>query len=204
MRETPDARQAFNDYLAMGPDRSLEKLVAVYQSDTENAPTTRLRTLKAWSAAHQWQTHLADIADAERLAIVARGIADKQNRVDALNDRWERMKQVIAERAESREYADAAGGETGLLVKTYKQVGSGENAQLVEEYAVDTGLLREMREHEKQAAQELGQWTEKQEIAGKDGGPIRVARELTDDELAVIASQGGARATESKAVTSTT
>lgn len=30
-------------------------------------------------------------------------------------------------------------------------------------YSIDTGLLRELREHEKQAAQELGQWKEKRE-----------------------------------------
>jgi hypothetical protein len=41
----------------------------------------------------------------------------------------------------------------------------------VEEYQVDTGLLKELREHEKQAAQELGQWSEKARV---EQGPIEV------------------------------
>lgn len=72
------------------------------------------------------------------------------------------MKQVIDERAIDPEMMKAAGGSTGLLVRKLKQIGSGENAELVEEFEVDTGLLKEMREHEKQAAQELGQWVERQ------------------------------------------
>jgi hypothetical protein len=42
---------------------------------------------------------------------------------------------------------------------------------VVEEYEVDTGLLKELREHEKQAAQELGQWSDK---ARAEQGPIDV------------------------------
>ena len=60
-----------------------------------------------------------------------------------------------------------AGHETGLLVRTYKLLGRGEDAQLVEEYKVDDGLLRELRELEKHSATELGQWMEKQEHSGQ-------------------------------------
>lgn len=59
---------------------------------------------------------------------------------------------------------DVPGGNTGLLVRTTKGIGSGDTFQIVDEYAVDTGLLRELREHEKQAAQELGQWIDKSEV----------------------------------------
>ena len=44
---------------------------------------------------------------------------------------------------------------------------SGSRVVEVAEYAVDVALLREIREHEKQAAIELGQWTEKQEHTGE-------------------------------------
>lgn len=54
-----------------------------------------------------------------------------------------------------------AGGKTGLIVHNVKGVGKGDDFQLIDLYEVDTGLLREMREHEKQAAQELGDWTER-------------------------------------------
>lgn len=101
------------------------------------------------------------VADA-REAVRRQGIANRQNRVDALNNRWLAMQSVIEQRA--KEYANVSvGGNTGLIVRQTKGIGKGEDFEIVEEYAVDTGLLRELREHEKQAAQELGQWTEKRE-----------------------------------------
>lgn len=161
----------------MGEGRSLEKLLESYQNDTKTAPSRRLRTLKDWSRIHNWQQRLADIAEAERQAIVARGIAERQNRIDALADRHRRMQRVIESRAQ--EHADIPGGDTGLLVRQVKVVKvhgefetdekgrsrfvpTGEAIE-VEEYAVDTALLKEMREHEKQAAIELGQWSEKRD-----------------------------------------
>lgn len=79
------------------------------------------------------------------------------------------MQQVIAERAEAKEMQGVAGGETGLLAHNVKGLGKGDDFELVDEYAVDTGLLREIRETEKQAAIELGQWQEK--ILTQDGSP---------------------------------
>jgi hypothetical protein len=35
-------------------------------------------------------------------------------------------------------------------------------------------LLGELRAHERQAAEELGQWTEKRELTGKNGGPLEI------------------------------
>ncbi len=123
-----------------------------------------------------------------RVAIKAEGIANKQNRIDRLNADWLRLQQVIAERAADPTMADVPGGTTGLLVRTVKALGHGADARIVEEYAVDTGLLRELRAHEEQAAKELGQWTEKRELTGKDGGAIVVRSEpdlsaLTVEEL---------------------
>lgn len=202
--EPAKARQAWADYLALGADRSLEALLRRYQAASA-APTVRIATLKGWSKRFGWQARLSDIANQqareteEREAAARRdlqeaGIAERQNRIAALNDRWQRLQQVIDARAE--EHKDVPGGDTGLLVATVKLVkvyDAGERKpdeelepqphggalqrrhthdvldplkQSVEvmEYAVDTGLLKELREHEKQAAQEMGQWTEKQDI----------------------------------------
>jgi hypothetical protein len=51
------------------------------------------------------------------------------------------------------------------------QLGSAEYPNIIEEYQVDTGLLKELREHEKQAAQELGQWSDKARV---EQGPMQV------------------------------
>jgi hypothetical protein len=50
------------------------------------------------------------------------------------------------------EMADIPGGDTDLLVRDL----TGD----VEVYTVDVDLLRELRAHERQAGQELGQWME--------------------------------------------
>jgi hypothetical protein len=92
-----------------------------------------------------------------------REIGIRDNRIAWLDERSRLLRRVIAERAADPEFAKVAGGKTGLLVKTYKQIGAGKDSQLVEEYAVDTAMLKEMRAHEQQAAQELGQWIEKRD-----------------------------------------
>jgi hypothetical protein len=143
------------------------------------------RQLRTWKAHPDFAARVDQVRAELRAAVLAEGIASRQNRVDALNERWRRMQRVIDARA--IEHADVPGGDTGLLVRQIKLVkiysttsspddvddpddtdvliSAKMNAQ-VAEYAVDTGLLKELREHEKQAAQELGQWTEKQELSG--------------------------------------
>jgi hypothetical protein len=125
------------------------------------------RTLERWKKIASFIAAVEAHKTRWRAEIDAQGIANRQNRVDALQDRWERMRAVIEARAE--EHADVPGGKTGLLVRQIKSVGFGQNNQTVEEYAVDTALLKELRAHEQQAAQELGQWLDKHEHTGKDG-----------------------------------
>jgi hypothetical protein len=48
------------------------------------------------------------------------------------------------------------GGKTGLVVKTVKAVGKGEDFRLVEQYQLDVGLLKAILEHERRAAEEAG------------------------------------------------
>ena len=180
VRESGKALRAWNDYLAMGSERSISKLLERYLSSPVSAPTVRVATLKKWSTVHGWQARLAAIAAEERAAIVARGIADKQNRVDAYNDVWDRLRRVITARQRKHPESDyaAAGVNSGLMVLTVKyQPGGGRT----EEWAVDTGLLKELREYGKQAAVELGQWVEK--VAPTDPSGQRPYAGLTDDEI---------------------
>lgn len=126
-------------------------------------------TLWKWKQRPDFATRVEEHKARWAAEIEQEGIANRQNRVNALNDRWELMQQVIEARA-----ADATmtgpGHETGLLVRTYKP-GKFRN---VEEYRVDAALLAELRAHELQAARELGQLVEKRELTGKDGGPLEV------------------------------
>ncbi len=178
MRETARAKAAFNDYAAMGPERSLEKLAQEYQRRSENVPTRQLSRLQRWSVAHSWQARLAAIAEEERQAIVRRGIAEKQNRVDLLVDLAKRYQQVIEARAKDND--DLTGGETGLIVREVTYLPGGSTRERQE---ADVAVTKELRELAKQAAQELGEWTEKQAI--DHGG--KVTHDVDDDTARHIA-----------------
>lgn len=125
------------------------------------------KTVQRWRQVEAFTARVQALQDAMAAAVVSEGIALRTKRVAALNDRWNRMQRVIAERAEDPAVAYVPGGSTGLLVHTVKMIGGGRDATTVDEYAVDVGLLKELRAHEEQAAKELGQWTEKQEHTGE-------------------------------------
>lgn len=150
------------------------------------------QTLNNWKRHPEFQERVREHVAAFREAIREKGIAVLENRVAALNDRWGRLRQVMLERAADPEMALAPGGTTGLLVRQFKGLGSGDNFQIVEEYSVDTALLKELRDHERQAAQELGQWTERREL----GLNVRDLDAAIERELARLASggEGGAAA----------
>lgn len=121
----------------------------------------RLVTIRRWREHPAFQEKINERKAAILAALQKQGITNKQNRLDHYNDRHARMRRVIDERATDPAMRDVPGGETGLLVHTVKVIGGGKNAQHLDEYAVDTGLLKEMREVEKQAAVEMGQLDEK-------------------------------------------
>lgn len=144
----------------------------------------------ARSTFYKWRDHPAFMAEVDKCirrieaTVFRRGIASRVNRVRAQNNRWERMQQVIDERSQDPEMQEVPGGKTGLLTKQTRGIGSGDHFQVVDEYEVDTGLLRELREHEKQVAIELGQWTEKREHSGPD------VDEAIEREMALLAREG--------------
>jgi hypothetical protein len=118
----------------------------------------------------RWKEHpafQARVAEHQRLFdehIKEKGLADRQNRVAAMNGRWLELQRVVMERAADPQMQSVPGGTTGLLVHQTKMIGQGTNATLIDEYAVDTGLLKELRDLEKQAAQDLGQWVERRSV----------------------------------------
>ena len=81
MQETQRAKTAYAEYLAMGPGRSLEKLLAEYQERKRtgkgaSVPTTRYATLADWSRKHGWQARVAAFEGKQNEALVARSMDD--------------------------------------------------------------------------------------------------------------------------------
>lgn len=128
--------------------------------------------LSGWKKHPTFAARVKEITEAIGAAGLHRAIAKRAARVRVLDEQLSRLQRIIDERADDPDMEDVPGGKTGLLVRRIKGIGSREQFREVEEYEVDAALLREIREHMKQAAQELGQWTEKQELTGKDGSPL--------------------------------
>ena len=84
-------------------------------------------------------------------------ITRKAERLAAKNERWFGLKAVVAERGADKSMAGVPGGKTGLVVRQYKMLGSGEYGEVREEYRVDTGLLEAANALERSAAEEMGQ-----------------------------------------------
>jgi len=83
-------------------------------------------------------------------------VRERQRRHDALM-------RVMEERAKSQMMQNVPGGTTGLLVHDVKSIGNGRNAERVDLFRIDTGLLAELRALEMEVAKELGQWTDRSE-----------------------------------------
>lgn len=132
------------------------------------------RAIFDWRQDAEFQAHVNAITEDFKQAVRRRGIAVLERRVAAQNDRWLRLQQLIEARANDPAMQDVPGGTTGTLVRQYKQLGQGPSAITVEEYVFDAAVFKELREIEKHASQELGQWTEKKELSGPEGGPLAV------------------------------
>jgi hypothetical protein len=141
-------------------------------------------TLERWKKAPEFQARVRDVrANLESKALeiaLQYGIADVRQRIRSLDERWKKMQRVIAERGKDPVMEKAAGGRTGLLVHRRRVIGQGDNRMMIDEYAVDTGLLHELLETERQAAQEMGKWVSRHEdVTDYDG---RYA-DWTEEEL---------------------
>lgn len=85
-------------------------------------------------------------------------IGHKLRRLETLNTVSEKIKSIIDARAGDPDCQRAPGGNTGLLARELKMLGSGPGQHLVEQFEFDAPLVKELRETMKQAAMELNQW----------------------------------------------
>ncbi|MCH8275768.1 MAG: hypothetical protein IH851_13380, partial [Armatimonadetes bacterium] len=81
-------RQALNDYLALGPDRSLEKLYQWYKANVPQPPCSSI--IKIWSTRYGWQAR-----SAEHDERVAGGVSQKVEAA-AVEGAWDRVKDLTA------------------------------------------------------------------------------------------------------------
>jgi hypothetical protein len=93
--EPSRAHTALCDYAALGPGRSIDKLLVAWaerrnQGDTSAPPTARRNTLVAWSVRHDWPTRVAAYDEGQARAQLAQREAERSRRAVEIADRgWE-------------------------------------------------------------------------------------------------------------------
>lgn len=176
MRETPRAKQAWADYVALGAERSLDKLAELYQSrtklglnsDLSGVPTSQVSRLKYWSVQFGWQARLAALADAEATAAAEREAAYRRSIFEegfGLAHERVRALKVLAEKL-SDELAD----DSKLWVRDYKLLGLS-----VREIArFNTGEVEQFRGLLDDIAKEKSERKEIKVVQGDKNAPIVV------------------------------
>jgi len=188
--ESREAILACNDWLRLGPGRSLPALAAKYTKTHRTTPPTRsLDTLKEWSARWGWaeRAEAYDAADearknARRQQALDEGLALDYERVGELKRLARLLRAQIYERG-----LNHAGDKVyhNLWVEDVKQIGSGETARPVYVERFNGALISEFRGVLKDLAEETGG---RQTAPERPPPPPREAgldlTQLTDDELA--------------------
>ena len=161
-KESGKAVQACNDYLRMGPGRSIAGLYRQYKADPDNAISTSNGTLYHWSKTYKWvdRAEEYDIALEEaktsRASLVMdSGLALPWKRVEELVAHYERLKKELEE-------------EGNLWVPDYKKIGTGKTAELVKVYRYNSALVRDVFQALEDLAHETGGRIRRQDITSGD------------------------------------
>ena len=201
-QETDAAVSACNDYLRMGPGRSLQGLLDGYrpQSAPKAPPTKRLETLKDWSGRFEWQARAgaydAEIDRQKTVAVAAARKASLESGLALEYERVEKLKKLAADleqqifyettmNAEGDELADEPNSperKSGLKVKIrphlwvrdVKQIGGGEYATEVEIFRYNAAIVQDYRGVLDDLAKETGGRKVRQEITGDPDKPVVV------------------------------
>jgi transposase-like protein len=115
-----------------------------------------------WKKSHVFQIRVAEHLQHVRDELLSVGVAAKEARISALQDRHLRLQRIIEERAEAAmadpDSRDVPGAASGLLVRKVRVTGSGRTAERVVEWVLDDSVLKEIRAVEEHIAKELGEW----------------------------------------------
>jgi hypothetical protein len=185
-KESNNATLACNDWLRLGPGRSIPKLLDYYANKLKivksfSAPSTSDKTLYNWSCTFGWSARAVQFdaeyeqrTNAARESEIAYGLALDYERIRKLKD--------LAELLEDQLYArDANGSLISLWVPDVKVVGHGDSAETVDIERFNSSIVQQYRETLNDLAKEVGGRVQKQEVAGTEpDGAMKVIVEYVE------------------------
>lgn len=139
------------------------------KTDTEIARSVGIgqRTLERWKHQPAFRAHVQTIIDGVQAQTAAEGIANKLNRIQVLQEDFDRLETVRVERGEDGNISHLPGASTGFVVRSWKQVGGGFTAKVVEEHGLDPLLINQRRGILRDVAREKGELSEKLDVSGE-------------------------------------
>lgn len=182
-RETTKAVQACNDWIRLGPGRSLPDLLEKYTAlNQDEPPTLSLATLKHWSSVYDWQKR-AEAYDAEierqkneyRQQVLQTGLALDYERVIKLKRLADFLISQIYERDENGAYHN-------VWLPDVKQIGSGDQAERVDIERFNAPIIDQFRGVLDDLAKETGGRRKRNDNLNID------LRSLSDEQLERVAN----------------
>lgn len=185
--ESDRAVQGCNDYLRMGPGRSLPKLHGRYtKSNKKEQPTDSLQTLKNWSTDFGWQKRAAEYdaaserdKNARRQKVFDTGLAQDHARVTELKKLAGFLKGEIYETNGVVEGHESEFKHHKVWLRDVKVVGGGEDAYPVTIYRFNSQLIDQYRGVLDDLAKEVGDRRQKQ--LGDASSPVHSVNMSLDE-----------------------
>jgi phage terminase small subunit len=111
-------------------------------------------------------------------------VTEREQRLLALQERFDGLRQARLARA-AGDYG--AMMRTGFVIRKLRSIGSGKDAQIVEEYEIDTALVEAMNSVERRAAIETGQEQENVNLTGQiSAKSIALSKVMSLEELEAL------------------
>jgi phage terminase small subunit len=130
------------------------------------------------------RSRIAELRAENSAEFLQLAVTERGQRLLALQERFDGLRQARLARA-AGDY-DAMMG-TGFVIRKLRSIGSGKDAQIVEEYEIDTALVEAMNSVERRAAVETGQERENVNLTGQiSAKSIALSKVMTLPELEAL------------------
>lgn len=144
------------------PKREIAAVLAAEgatNADVAAAVGVKLITYMYWRRETEFRARIDELRRRRADAMVDISIANVKDIVEALDERWRRMKLIMEERGNDPDMQSVPGGRSGFIARKLRAFPSGNPRvppTIVEEYSVDAAFLAAFVEIEQHAAKLLG------------------------------------------------